>query len=94
MPWTNHKRGAPMIKKLSKYGNSFALLIDKPILELLNITETTSLRVKTDGNRLIIEPLRKGNDKAATSEDEKLEKLYDSLVKKYGPAFKKLAENS
>ena len=83
-----------MIKKLSKYGNSFALLIDKPILELLNISETTSLRVKTDGNRLIIEPLRKTNDKSAVKEEEKLQKLYDSLVKKYGPAFKKLAENS
>lgn len=83
-----------MIKKLSKYGNSFALLIDKPILELLNITETTSLRVKTDGNRLIIEPLRKNNDKSAVNEEEKLQKLYDSLVKKYGPAFKKLAEKS
>ncbi len=83
-----------MIKKLSKYGNSFALLIDKPILELLNISETTSLRVKTDGNRLIIEPLRKANDKGAVNEEEKLQKLYDSLVKKYGSAFKKLAENS
>ncbi len=83
-----------MIKKLSKYGNSFAILIDKPILELLNINEGTALKIITDGNRIIIEPQRPAaNDKAMISEDEKLQEIYQKLVKKYAPALKKLAKN-
>jgi len=33
-------------------------VIEKPILELLDITQETELEVTTDGKRLIIEPLR------------------------------------
>lgn len=89
------KQGAKkMIKKLSKYGNSLALLIDKPVLDLLNISETTSLRIKTDGTRLIIEPVMEFKENSnIISEDEKLQKMYESLVEKYGPALKKLSEN-
>jgi antitoxin MazE len=82
-----------MIKKLSKYGNSFAILIDKPILELLNINEKTQLIIKTDGNRIIIEPIQKALDTSEISEDEKLQKIYEKIVKKYGNALKKLADN-
>lgn len=46
-----------MIKKLSRYGNSSAVLIDKPILELLNITQDTLLKISTDGTKIFIEPL-------------------------------------
>lgn len=48
-----------MIKKLTKHGNSLALVIEKPVLELLHIDEKTPLEVATDGTRLIIEPARK-----------------------------------
>ncbi len=48
-----------MIKKLSKFGNSKALVIDKPILELINIGEETELEISTDGKSLIITPVRK-----------------------------------
>ena len=50
-----------MIKKLSKFGNSMAFIIDKPILELLNILPDTELKVSTDGNSLIITPINKEN---------------------------------
>jgi antitoxin component of MazEF toxin-antitoxin module len=72
-----------MIKKLSKYGNSFAIIIDKPILELLNITQKTSLKIKIDGKKIIIEPV-----KAAT-----LEALYKKNATKYAGDLKKLAKN-
>jgi antitoxin component of MazEF toxin-antitoxin module len=48
-----------MRKSLSVIGNSLGLVIEKPILELLNITRDTELEVTTDGKRLIIEPARK-----------------------------------
>ncbi len=83
-----------MIKKLSKYGNSWALLIDKPILDLLNISETTNLRITTDGTCLKVEPVNeKSLEKGHISAEEKLQKLYEELVVKYGPALKKLSEN-
>jgi antitoxin component of MazEF toxin-antitoxin module len=47
-----------MRKNLSVIGNSLGLVIEKPILELLNITRDTELEVTTDGTRLIVEPVQ------------------------------------
>ena len=47
-----------MRKNLSAIGNSLGLVIEKPILDLLNITRGTELEVTTDGTRLIVEPVR------------------------------------
>jgi len=47
-----------MRKKLSTIGNSLGVVIEKPILELLNIDKNTELEMTTDGSRLIIEPVR------------------------------------
>ena len=47
-----------MRKNLTHIGNSLGLVIEKPILELLDITRETELDVTTDGKRLIIEPVR------------------------------------
>ncbi len=45
-----------MVKNLVKHGNSWALIIDKPILDLLNITPDTPLEISTqDGRSLHIE---------------------------------------
>jgi antitoxin MazE len=52
------KNGAGMRKKLSAIGNSLGLVIEKPILELLDIDRDTELDLRTDGERLIIEPIR------------------------------------
>lgn len=46
-----------MIKTLTAHGNSAALIIDKPILELLNINMNTPLKITTDGKNLIISPI-------------------------------------
>jgi antitoxin MazE len=45
-------------KKLSAIGNSLGLVIEKPILELLDIDRDTELEMTTDGHRLIVEPIR------------------------------------
>lgn len=46
-----------MIKKLTKHGNSYALVIEKPVMELLNIGADTVLKVSTNGKKLTIEPM-------------------------------------
>ena len=50
-----------MLKKLSKYGNSTTLVIDKAILELLNMNESSIVKLKTDGKSLIISPVENKN---------------------------------
>ena len=47
-----------MIKKLTRHGNSLALVIDRPILELLKVDPDTPLELATDGDVLIVRPLR------------------------------------
>jgi antitoxin component of MazEF toxin-antitoxin module len=48
-------RGPTMVKHLVKHGNSYALVIDKPILELLGITPDTPLEISTpDGKSLVV----------------------------------------
>lgn len=75
-----------MIKHLTKHGNSLAIVIEKPILELLNIDADTPLSVSTDGTSLVLSPL---------SGDERREAFSKALEKtnrKYGKVLKKLAE--
>ena len=82
-----------MIKKLSKHGNSLALLIDKPILDLLGIDEHTQVNIKTDGINIIIEPIKVQEKVPLISEDPKKQKLYEELLAKYDAVLKKLAKN-
>jgi antitoxin component of MazEF toxin-antitoxin module len=78
------RRAALMRKKLSAIGNSLGIVIEKPILELLQITRETELEMTTDGARLIISPLRKGRRlrvRAAT----------DEVMADHASTFRKLA---
>ncbi len=75
-----------MIKTLIKHGNSLALVIDKPILELLNVTADTPLELVTNGDTLMISPVR---------DEERQKKLRASLDKinsKYSDDLRRLAE--
>jgi antitoxin MazE len=49
-----------MVKHLTRHGNSAALIIDKAVLELLRIDMRTPLELITDGEHLIISPVRSG----------------------------------
>jgi antitoxin MazE len=73
-----------MRKKLSAVGNSFGLVIEKPILELLNIDRDTELEMTTDGGRLIIEPVRSGKKSLRASAAK--------VMKKHEATFRKLAK--
>jgi len=77
-----------MVKKLVKHGNSLALVIDKPVLELLKIQEDTPLEITTvDGQSLIIRP--------ASEEDRKkrMRKAFDEVHKKFPKTLKNLANS-
>lgn len=47
-----------MIKRLIRSGNSLALVIDRPLLEALEIDSDTELELSTDGDVLVVTPLR------------------------------------
>jgi len=47
-----------MIKTLTRVGSSLALIIERPILNLLDINRETLLEIKTDGQSLTIRPIR------------------------------------
>lgn len=61
-----------MLKKLAKYGNSTTLVIDKAILELLNMHESSVVKLHTDGKSLIITPVQPEQiqDKKVSYEDQ------------------------
>ena len=73
-----------MRKNLSAIGNSLGLVIEKPILELLNITRDTELEVTTDGTRLIVEPVReveaKGRRGRVGAATKRVMKNYDRTL--------------
>lgn len=76
-----------MIKNLTKHGNSYALIIDRPILELLRIDPSTPLSLETDGKSITIRPIEPAQ--------ERPHRVQDSLTKingRYGKVLKKLAE--
>lgn len=47
-----------MVKKIIQHGNSSALIIDKPIMELLHVNDDTLLKISTDGSNIIISPVK------------------------------------
>jgi antitoxin component of MazEF toxin-antitoxin module len=74
-----------MMKKLIQHGNSVALVLDKPILELLNITVETPFEITTDGKNLILSPQKeKYTDTDIMSSLEKINKKYSSALKRLG----------
>lgn len=75
-----------MVKTLTKHGNSYALVIDKPILELLKITPETPLEITTNGQTLVLSPVRNTRRKA------KFDKALKGANRKFGKALKNLAE--
>ena len=75
-----------MIKKLTKHGNSLALVIDRPILDLLRIDTDTPLDISTDGKRLIVAPAQ------ISTRRKQFNAAQEWAHKRYGRAFKKLAE--
>jgi antitoxin MazE len=74
-----------MQQKLSVVGNSLGLIIDKPVLELLRIDKETTLDVSTDGESLLIRPVR-------SERSERVRAASNRVADKHAKAFEKLAK--
>ena len=71
-----------MIKQLTKHGNSYALIIERPIMELLKIDPSTPLEISTDGDLLILSPVRDQARQASfNSALEKANRRYGKMLK-------------
>jgi antitoxin component of MazEF toxin-antitoxin module len=75
-----------MVKKLTKSGNSLALVIDRPLLDALGLDADTPLEVSTDGDVLVVSPVR---DRRRTA---KLRAAVRDAHERYGGVFRRLAE--
>jgi len=75
-----------MVKTLTRHGNSLALVIDKPILELLQVGADTPLEITTNGDALVIQPVRDRDRQA------RLDRTLTHLNTQFGPALTRMAE--
>jgi antitoxin component of MazEF toxin-antitoxin module len=75
-----------MRKKLTKTGNSLALVLDKPLLDRVGIDARTSLEVSTDGHVIVISPVR------SRPRTAKLKRVVEEAHRRYAGAFRRLAE--
>ena len=74
-----------MVKKLAKHGNSLALVIDRPVLDLLGIDADTALEISTDGRVLIIAPTQDEGRK------REIDEALEHANRQYGGALRNLA---
>ncbi len=75
-----------MQKRLIKHGNSMALIIEKPVLDLLGADAETPFDITTDGQVLVLTP----------APDPKRHKAFRAALekanRKYSEDLKRLAE--
>ena len=75
-----------MIKTLKKHGNSLALVIEKPVLELLGADAETQFDVTTDGQVLVLSPIKNAGRSDA------IQSAINRVNSQYPNALKSLAE--
>lgn len=75
-----------MVKKLTRTGNSLALVLDKKLLEQLGIDEKTKLELSTNGDVLVVTPVR---DRAR---ERKFRKAVEKNNRRYAGLSRRLAE--
>ncbi len=75
-----------MRKNLTVIGNSLGIIIEKPILDLLGINRETQIEMITDGQRLILEPIRE------TDRTDKIKKATHRVMKNHDKTLRELAK--
>ena len=76
-----------MIKQLRKVGNSNALILDKPILELLGLEEDGQVQLTIQDGNLIVTPAR---PQLVSAED--LSEKLEYVIKKRKDVLRRLAQ--
>lgn len=74
-----------MTKKLTAIGNSLGIVIEKPILDLLHIDRETEIEMSTDGQRLILSPVR-------SARRARLDASAARIMERHDETFRKLAK--
>jgi antitoxin MazE len=75
-----------MIKKLTRTGNSVALVLDKQLLDAANLDPDDPVEVSTNGRVVVIAPVRSKRDV------ERLAKGQELMHAKFDGAFRRLAK--
>ena len=75
-----------MVKTLTRTGTSLALVLDRSILEATGIEADTKLEVSTDGDVIVVSPIR---SKTRTA---RVRKVLDDLHREHAGAFRRLAD--
>ncbi len=75
-----------MVKTLTKHGNSLALVIEKPILDLIGAEADTPFNITTDGQALVLTPIK------ATTREAAFKVALDKANTNYARTLKKLTE--
>ena len=73
------------IKKLTRLGNSQALVIDKQTLAQLGLSEGDEVQVTLHGYQLVITPVQ------PRLPDDKFQESFDRIMEKYDDLFRRLA---
>ena len=85
------RRGSPGMRasgprSLQRHGNSQALVLDKPILEMLGAGGDTPLQLSISGGSLIVTPVHTGIGR------QQVDRAFDDLQPRYGDMLRRLAE--
>ena len=75
-----------MRKKLTRTGNSLALVLDKRLLDRVGIDADTPLDVSTNGQVIVVSPVR------ARRRTTKLKTIVSEAHSRYAGVFRRLAE--
>jgi len=73
-------------KRLTKTGNSLALVLDRPLLAAARIDADTTLEVSTDGDVIVVSPVRQGRRAA------RFRRAVAEINRAYAGVFRRLAE--
>jgi antitoxin MazE len=75
-----------MVKHLTKTGNILSLELDLPLLEATQIDADTLLEISTDGDVIVISPVREGQRSV------KFKAGVEAINQRYAGVFRRLAE--
>jgi len=75
-----------LVKTLARHGNSLALVLDRGVLDLLEIDAKTPLQITTDGHALIVAPVRD------VERSERFNTALEKVNHRYGRALRRLGE--
>jgi len=75
-----------MKKRLTKTGNSLALVLDRPLLKATGIDAETTVEVSTNGDVIVVTPVRSRRRVA------NLGSALEAINARYAGVFKRLAE--